>query len=142
MIGGVNIMRINPKVLSEFKYSYLNVDVDLRFSDNLIFITGESATGKSFLYTIFNTAQASIDEIETFNFTSLKKDILSSIKNLNNKLIVIDNADILLDDEAREYIAFDCSNQYIIIGRDPRNLMLMTHQIKEIKFMNNILSLE
>lgn len=30
---------------------------------------------------------------------------------------MIDNADLLLDDDMRSYIALDESNQYIIIGR-------------------------
>ena len=31
------------------------------------------------------------------------------------KFIVIDNADILLDDKARKYISLDDQNQYLII---------------------------
>ena len=55
-------------------------------------------------------------------------------------LFVIDNADIILNDELRRYIAFDFNNQYIIIGRNPSNLMLMKHQVCNISFTNNILS--
>ena len=38
------------------------------------------------------------------------------------KLIVVDNADLLLTDEIRKHIALDDKNQYLLIGRDPRNL--------------------
>ena len=31
-------------------------------------------------------------------------------------------ADILLDDDTRKYISLDDKNQYLIIGRNPKNL--------------------
>ncbi len=40
------------------------------------------------------------------------------IRNTEKKLIVINNADILLDDDTRKYIALDGKNQYLIIGRN------------------------
>lgn len=40
------------------------------------------------------------------------------------RLIVIDNADILLNDTMKKYITFDDKNQYLIIGRNPKNLMV------------------
>ena len=48
------------------------------------------------------------------------------------KLIVIDNADLLLDDNMRWYIATDANNQYIIIGRNPTGLMLQQDEIVEL----------
>ena len=48
------------------------------------------------------------------------------------KLIVIDNADLLLDDNMRWYIATDANNQYIIIGRNPMGLMLQQDEIVEL----------
>ena len=45
---------------------------------------------------------------------------------------MIDNADILLDDKLRQYIALDSQNQYIIIGRNPTGLMLEADEINEL----------
>ncbi|MBR6221723.1 MAG: RluB protein [Clostridia bacterium] len=45
---------------------------------------------------------------------------------------MIDNADILLDDAMRWYIATDGQNQYIIIGRNPTGLMLKQNEIMEL----------
>ena len=45
---------------------------------------------------------------------------------------MIDNADVLLDDNMRNYIAFDGSNQYIIIGRNPTGLLLEMDEIFEL----------
>ena len=44
----------------------------------------------------------------------------------------LDNADILLDDKMRSYIAFDGANQYIIIGRNPSCLLLDQSDIYEL----------
>ena len=44
------------------------------------------------------------------------------IKSAKRKLIVMDNADVLLDDDMRKYIAVDDKNQYLIIGRNPKDL--------------------
>ncbi len=48
------------------------------------------------------------------------------------KLIVIDNADILLDDEIRKYISIDGDNQYLIIGRNPKNLFATKENLFEL----------
>ena len=45
---------------------------------------------------------------------------------------MIDNADVLLDDAVRSYIALDGSNQYIIIGRNPTGLLLSMDEICEL----------
>ena len=62
-----------------------------------------------------------------------KKSYKSSIKRSKGKLFVIDNADILLDDSIRSYIALDNNNQYIIIGRNPTGLLLSMDEIYELK---------
>ena len=49
---------------------------------------------------------------------------------------MIDNADILLDDKMRQYIAFDAQNQYVIIGRNPTGLMLELDEICELSSEN------
>ena len=49
---------------------------------------------------------------------------------------MIDNADILLDDKMRQYIAFDAQNQYVIIGRNPTGLMLELYEIYELSSEN------
>lgn len=57
------------------------------------------------------------------NYTDIKSDIRNVLKSSEGKLIVIDNADILLDQDIRKYIAFDAKNQYLIIGRDVRDFL-------------------
>jgi len=45
---------------------------------------------------------------------------------------VIDNADVLLDDPIRKYIALDDKNQYLIIGRNPKNLFAAKENLFEL----------
>lgn len=51
---------------------------------------------------------------------------------MKNKMIVIDNADILLDDETRKFISLDENNQYLIIGRNPKNLFTTKDNLFEL----------
>ena len=62
------------------------------------------------------------------------KEILGQAK---KKLIVIDNADILLDDETRKYISLDADNQYLIIGRNPKNFYATKENLFELVSMKN-----
>ena len=61
-----------------------------------------------------------------------QKDIKDVINKAEGKLIVIDNADILLDDDTRKYISLDGRNQYLIIGRNPRNLFSSKENLFEL----------
>ena len=66
------------------------------------------------------------------NYLDINKDIAAMIKEAEGKLIVIDNADLLLDNDLRKYIAFDEKNQYLIIGRNPNNLMATQENLFEL----------
>lgn len=74
--------------------------------------------------------------IKCFNYLDQNKLYKSSIKRSKGKLFVIDNADILLDDAMRSYIALDGNNQYIIIGRNPTGLLLNIDEVYELQNEN------
>ena len=61
-----------------------------------------------------------------------QKDIKEIIRQAEGKLIVIDNADILLNDNTRKYISLDDRNQYLIIGRNPKNLFATKENLFEL----------
>ena len=46
---------------------------------------------------------------------------------------MIDNADILLNDDIRKYIALDDKNQYLIIGRNPKNLFATKDNLYDLR---------
>lgn len=108
--------------------------INLRLEYNMTFISGDSGTGKSALYSFMEEYAAENKNVRCFNYLDLnKKTYKGSIKQSKGKLFVIDNADILLDDNMRNYIAFDSKNQYIIIGRNPTGLQLAADEIYELK---------
>ena len=71
-------------------------------------------------------------DIMCLNYLDYQKDITAMIKSAERKLIVIDNADVLLDDDIRKYIAVDDKNQYLIIGRNPKNLFATKENLFEL----------
>ena len=71
--------------------------------------------------------------IRCYNYLDKSKGYKGAIKKLKDKLIVIDNADILLDDALRAYISLDDKNQYIIIGRNPTGLLLQYDEMYELE---------
>lgn len=70
--------------------------------------------------------------IVCLNYLDYQKNIGNIIRNTEKKLIVIDNADILLDDDTRKYIALDDKNQYLIISRNPKNLFATKENLFEL----------
>lgn len=66
------------------------------------------------------------------NYLDYQKDIMTIVSNTQGKLIVIDNADILLSDDIRKYISLDDKNQYLIIGRNPKNLFATKENLFEL----------
>lgn len=65
-----------------------------------------------------------------FKLFGLSEKYTEIIRDAEGKLIVIDNADILLDDYTRKYISLDDKNQYLIIGR---NLFATRENLYELK---------
>lgn len=63
--------------------------------------------------------------------------IKKKLSQVKGKLNVIDNADILLDDDARKYILLDDKNQYLIIGRNPKNLFTTRENLFELVSKKN-----
>ena len=71
-------------------------------------------------------------DIVCINYQDYQKDIKKLIAGEKGKLIVIDNADILLDDDTRKYISLDDKNQYLIIERNPKNLFTTSDNLFEL----------
>lgn len=126
-------MKIKPVITNHLCTKHTSFVVDLLLENNITFISGESGTGKSALYSFLEELAAEDKRIKCFNYLDYKKSYKSSIKRSKAKLFVIDNADILLDDSIRGFIALDNNNQYIIIGRNPTGLLLSMDEVYELK---------
>lgn len=110
-------MKIKPVVINFIKTKHTSFEVELQIDNNITFINGDSGTGKSAVFSFLEEFAAENKYMKCLNYLNQKNSYKTSIKKSKGKLFVIDNADLLLDDDMRSYIALDESNQYIIIGR-------------------------
>lgn len=125
-------MKIKPVITNHVQTNHTSFVVDFKIEYNITFIIGDSGVGKSAVYSFIEELGVEDKRIRCFNYLDYNKQYKPSIKKSKKKLFVIDNADLLLDDKMRQYIATDASNQYIIIGRNPAGLLLAMDNIYEL----------
>lgn len=106
--------------------------INFVFTNNITILTGSSATGKTAVFSFIKECMAVNPNILCINYLDYQKDIKEMLEQTKGKLIVIDNADILLDNAVRKYISLDGDNQYLIIGRNPKNLFATKENLFEL----------
>ncbi|MBQ3514378.1 MAG: ATPase [Lachnospiraceae bacterium] len=115
---------------------------DLMFDDRITLVGGDSGTGKTVLYEMMEDLRLT-DEYKAIKLFNYKSDnLLESIKQCRNSFIVIDNADILINDEVRRFINFEFSNQYMLFLRNCDGLNVSDKSFKVMKLDNNRITLE
>ena len=125
-------MKSKPIVMKHFSMVHTSYIVNFEFTNNITILTGASATGKTASFSFIRECMAVNPDIVCINYQDYQKDIKKLIASETGKLVVIDNADILLDDEIRKYISLDDKNQYLIIGRNPKNLFTTSDNLFEL----------
>lgn len=125
-------MRSKPVVMESFSAVHTSYVIDFLFTNNLTIITGDSASGKTVVFSLIRECMVMNPGILCLNYLDYQKDIIDVISKVSRKLIVIDNADILLGDETRKYISVDGENQYLIMGRNPKNLFVTKENLFEL----------
>lgn len=125
-------MKSKPIVMKHFSTVHTSYIVNFEFTNNITILTGASATGKTVSFSFIRECMAVNPDIVCINYQDYQKDIKKLIASETGKLVVIDNADILLDDEIRKYISLDDKNQYLIIGRNPKNLFTTSDNLFEL----------
>ena len=115
---------------------------DLTFDDRITLVGGDSATGKTVLYEMLEDLRLTdkYKAIKLFNYKS--DNLLESIKQCKGNFIVMDNADILMDDEIRKFINFEFSNQYMLFLRNCDGLNVSDKSFKVLKLDKNRITLE
>lgn len=143
MPGGVRSMKGEKQMIYKnitFKadpFSY-----DLVFDDRITLVGGDSGTGKTVLYEMLEDLRLT-DEYKAIKLFNYKSDnILAPIKKCRNSFIVIDNADILINDEIRRFINFEFSNQYMLFLRNCDGLNVSDKSFKVLKLENNRITLK
>ena len=125
-------MKSKPVVMEHFSTVHTSFVLDFKFTSNITILTGDSGTGKTASFSFIKECMALNPDIMCLNYLDYQKNIADIIKNASGKLIVIDNADLLLNDDMRKYIALDDKNQYLIIGRNPKNLFTTKENLFEL----------
>jgi predicted ATP-binding protein involved in virulence len=118
--------------MDHFSTVHTSFVVDFRFTNNITILTGDSGTGKTASFSFIQECMAVNSDILCLNYLDYQKDIAGTIKSAEKKLIVIDNADVLLSDAVRKHIVLDDKNQYLIIGRNPKNLFATKENLFEL----------
>lgn len=115
---------------------------DLMFDDRITLVGGDSGTGKTVLYEMLGDLRLT-DEYKAIKLFNYKSDnLFESIKQCRDSFIVIDNADILLDDDIRRFINFEFSNQYMLFSRNCDGLNVSDNSFKVLKLDNNRITLK
>lgn len=125
-------MKSKPIIMEHFSTEHTSFVLDFKFTNNITILMGDSGTGKTASYSFIKECMALNHDIVCLNYLDYQKNIGDIIRNTEKKLIVIDNADILLDDDTRKYVALDDKNQYLIIGRNPKNLFATKENLFEL----------
>lgn len=115
-------MKSKPIVMDHFSTVHTSYVLDFKFTNNITILTGSSATGKTASFSFIKECMSINPKIVCLNYLDYQKDIKNLISGEIGKLIVIDNTDILLDDK----------NQYLIIGRNPKNLFATSDNLFEL----------
>ena len=125
-------MKSKPIVMKHFSTVHTSFVVDFTFTNNITVLTGVSAAGKTAGFFFIRESMSLNPDIVCFNYLDYQKSMNEILMEIKGKLIVIDNADILLDNETRKYISMDEHNQYLIIGRNPKNLFTTKENLFEL----------
>lgn len=126
-------MNCKPIVMERYYTVHTSFVIDFHFTNNITILIGNSGAGKTASYSFLLESRSEDERIVCLNYTDIKSDIKHILESLEGKLIVIDNADILLDQDTRRYITFDSQNQYLIIGRDIRDFLTTEDNLFELE---------
>ena len=126
-------MKSKPIVMEHFSTVHSSFVLDFKFKNNITILMGDSGTGKTAAFSFIRECMAINSKILCLNYLDYQRNIKDIVSQAEDKLIVIDNADILLDDDTRKYISLDDKNQYLIIGRNPKNLFATKENLYELE---------
>lgn len=143
MLGGAGSMKGERQMIyKNIAFKAAPFSYDLMFDDRITLVGGDSGTGKTVLYGMLEDLRLTDEykDIKLFNYKS--DNLLESIKQCRDTFVVIDNADILINEDVRRFINFEFSNQYMLFLRNCDGLNVSDKSFKVLKFDNNKISLE
>lgn len=143
MLGGARSMKgENQMIYKNITFKADPFSYDLVFEDRITLVGGDSGTGKTVLYEMLEDLRLT-DEYKAIKLFNYKSDnLLELIEQCRDSFIVIDNADILINDEVRRFINFEFSNQYMLFLRNCDGLNVSDKSFMVLKLDNNRITLE
>ena len=115
---------------------------ELVFDDRITLVGGDSGTGKTVLYEMLEDLRLT-DAYHAMKLFNYKTDnVEESLEKCRNNFIVMDNADILINDDMRKFINFEFSNQYMLFLRNCDGLNVSDKSFKVLKLEKNKIILE
>ena len=135
-------MRSKPVVMDHFSMVHTAFQINFVFTNNITILMGNSGIGKTAVFSFVQECMAVNPQIFCLNYLERQKDIKKILEETAGKLIVIDNADILLNDEIRRFINFEFSNQYMLFSRNCDGLNVSDKSFKILKVEGNRITLE
>lgn len=114
----------------------------LDFENRITLVSGCSATGKSFLFKFLEDYKKlqGFEKIVTFNYAS--DDFHKRLSECRERFIVIDNADVILDESDFRFINSERSNQYLLFKREFEGLWINENSLKEFVREGNVIRLK
>lgn len=115
---------------------------DLEFDDRITLVGGDSGTGKTVLYEMLEDLKLTDQyrAIKLFNYRT--ENVKERLVECKNSFIVVDNADILIDDDIRRFINFEFSNQYMLFLRNCDGLNVSDKSFKVLVSKGDKIMLE
>lgn len=134
-------------MLQHITFTNENMKFDLRLKSHLTLVLGEVGIGKTFFYHSYRNeiiAEGKENDVLFFNndYESQTETVYSLIKKSKDKLIIIDNSELLLDKSMKRYISRDKNNQYLIITHTLNGYILRRDSAANMVLKGNTLCLE
>ena len=109
-----------------------NIEFRLKFYTKMTLIGGNSCSGKTMMYNAFRDLRAIRNDVVCLDYANEGDSILELVRKSRNKVIVVDNADVVLNNNIKFEMACNTKNQFILFGRDTFGLCLGTRQYAEL----------
>lgn len=141
--GGVRNMKEGKRMIyDKISFKAMPFQYELSFDDRVTLVRGNSGTGKTYMYNILSDLRLTekYNKIKLFNYKT--DNFHEMLAKCQDSFIVIDNADILLNDEDKLFINFNLSNQYMLFLRNCDGLNLSANSFTTLEKKNNVLSLK
>lgn len=123
-------------MIKRLQVSDRDVSFDLELRGGIVLIGGDSGTGKSYLVNLVNDR---IEEgaISDDEICVVHKDNEKGFRQCKNKLVIIDRADDILDQDDVDFINQDMYNQYLIMTRHRFEFFVSPNYIATLQHDSN-----